>query len=135
MFETALDKEHLSWEEPLLDESSEFQESEKPDTMARSQNLEEEVNSPVNDDGDLPFSEPVAEKDDHSEDETQVEEPDPVTTKESRGVVREPSRLPQRRLGSKQPHLLLLNWRKEVVSKSKRARVNVSELLHDAFLA
>ena len=47
--------------------------------MARPQNLEEEVNSPMNDDGDLPFSEPVAEKDDHSGDETQVEEPDHVT--------------------------------------------------------
>ena len=56
-----------------------------------------------NDDGDLPFSEsPVAEKDDHSEDETQVEEPDPFT-EESRDVVREPLRPPQRRLTSKQP--------------------------------
>ena len=71
--------------------------------MARPQNLEEEVNSQMNDDGDLPFSEPpVPEKDDHSEDETQVEEPDPVTD-ESRDVVREPLRVPQRRLKSKQP--------------------------------
>ena len=31
MFETALDKENLSWEEPLLDESDEFHESEMPD--------------------------------------------------------------------------------------------------------
>ena len=102
MFETALDKENLSWGEPLLDESGEFHESEKPDMMARPQNQEEEVNSPMNDDGDLPFSEPVAEKDDHSEDETQAEEPDPVT-EESRDVVRELLRLPQRRLRSKQP--------------------------------
>ena len=51
----------------------------------------------------LSFSEPpVAEKDDHSEDETQVEEPDSVT-EESRDVVREPLRLPQRRLRSMQP--------------------------------
>ena len=64
--------------------------------------LEEEVNSPMNDDGDLPFSEPsVAEKHDHSEDETSVEEPDPVT-EESRDVVRESLRLPQRCLTSKQ---------------------------------
>ena len=51
----------------------------------------------------VPFSEPpVAEKDNHSEDETQVDEPDPVT-EESRDVVHEPLRLPQRRLTSKQP--------------------------------
>ena len=57
----------------------------------------------MNDDGDLPFSEPpVAEKDDHSKDETQVEEPEPITDN-SRDVVREPLRLPQRRLTSKQP--------------------------------
>ena len=79
----------------LLDESREVHESEKPDTMARPQNLEEEVHSPMNDDGDLPCSEPVAVK-------TQVEEPDPVT-EESRDVVREPLRLPQRCLRSKQP--------------------------------
>ena len=48
-----------------------------------------------------PISEPpVAEKEDHSEDETQVEEQDPVT-EESRDVVHEPMRLPQRRLKSK----------------------------------
>ena len=59
--------------------------------------------SPTNDDGDLPFPEPPAgERDDLSEDETQVAEPDPVT-EESRDVVREPLRLPQRRLRSKQP--------------------------------
>ena len=57
----------------------------------------------MNDDGDLPFSEPpVAEKDDHSKDETQVEELEPITDK-SQDVVREPLRLPQRRLTSKQP--------------------------------
>ena len=57
-----------------------------PDTVARLPILEEEVNSPVNDDCDLPISEqPIAEKEDHSEDETQVEEPDPVT-EESRGI-------------------------------------------------
>ena len=63
LFETALDKENLSWEEPLPDEPGEFHESEKPDTMAGSPKLEEEVNSPVNDDCDPPFSERlVAEK-------------------------------------------------------------------------
>ena len=99
--------------------------------MARPQNLEEEVNSPMNDDGDLPFSEPpAAEKDDHSEDEIEVEEPGP----DSRDVVREPLRLPQRRLTSKQPPPSA-EQEEGMESKSKRARVNVSELLHDAFLA
>ena len=103
LFETALDKENLSWEEPLLDESRKFHESETPDTTASLLNLDEVVNPPMSDDGDLPFSEPpVAEKDDHSEDETQVEEPDPIT-EESRDVVHEPLRPPQRRLRSKQP--------------------------------
>ena len=103
LFEMTLDNDNLSWKEPLLDKSGEFHESETPDTMARPQNLEEEVNSQMNDDGYLPFSEPpVPRKDDHSEDETQVEEPDPVT-EESRDVVREPSRLPQCRRKSKQP--------------------------------
>ena len=48
--------------------------------MAGPLNLDAEVNSPTNDDGGLPFSEPtVAEKVDHREDETPVVEPDPVT--------------------------------------------------------
>ena len=50
LFEKALDKENLSWEEPLLDESGEFHESETPHTLATPLNLEEEVNSPMNDD-------------------------------------------------------------------------------------
>ena len=62
------------------------------------------------------------EKDDHSEDETQVEEQDPVT-KESRDVVREPLRLLQRCLRSKRP---LTNRREkllflEAVSKQQNA--------------
>ena len=102
--------------------------------MARLLNLIEEVDSPMNDDGDFPFSEPpVAEKDDHSEDETQVEEQDPVTEK-SPDVVREPLRLPQRRLRSEQPPPSV-EPEEGMESKSKRARFNVSELLHDAFLA
>ena len=128
LFETALGKENLSWEGPLFDESGEFHESETPDTMARLLILSEEVNSPMNDDGEPP----VAEKDDHSEDKTQVEEPD-LATEESRGVVREPLRLPQRRLRSKQsPPSVELE--EGVESKFKKARVTVTELLHDAFL-
>ena len=83
LFETAIDEENRSWEDPLLDDSGEFQNLR----MARPLNLDEEVNSPMNDDGDLLFSEPpVAEKDDHREDETPVVEPDTVT-EESRDVV------------------------------------------------
>ena len=81
------------------------------------------------------FSErPVAEKDDHSEDETQVEGRDPVTAEESRDVVHELLRLPPRRLRSNQPPPSV-ELEEGVESKSKEARVNVSELLHDAFLA
>ena len=53
LFEMALETENLSWKERLLDESGEIHESETPDTMARPLNLEEEVNSPLNDEGDL----------------------------------------------------------------------------------
>ena len=73
----------------------------------------------MNDDGDLPFSEPpVSEKDNLSEDETQMEEPDPVT-EGSRDVVREPSKHPQRRLRSKQPPPSV-ELEEGVESKSKR---------------
>ena len=100
LFEIALDEENLSWEEPLLDESGEFLDTEMPNTAVERANLEEEVNSPVNDDGALPVSETLAaENDDHSEDETQSEEPDPVT-EESRDLERDQLR---RRLTQKQP--------------------------------
>ena len=58
LFGSALDKENLSWEEPLLDDSGDFPDAEMTGTAVKSPNLEEEVNSPVNDDGDLPVSEP-----------------------------------------------------------------------------
>ena len=51
LFEVTLDKENLSWEEPLLDNSGVFHESETPDTLARPLNFNEEVDSPMNDDG------------------------------------------------------------------------------------
>ena len=51
-----------------------------PDTAVEPPNLEEEANSPVNDDDGPPVSEPpVAENEDHNEGETVVEEPDLVT--------------------------------------------------------
>ena len=57
-----------------------------------------------------------------------------LSPEESRDVVREPLRLPQRRLISKQPPPSA-EQEEGMESKSKRARVNVSELLHDAFLS
>ena len=78
LFESALDKENLSWEELLLDESVKFPDAEMRDTLVGSPNLEEEIRSPVNDDCDLPVSEPQVSED-HSEYGTQVEEPDLVT--------------------------------------------------------
>ena len=133
LFEVALNKENLSWEKSLLDESGELHDSEMPDTVAGSPKLEEEGNAPLNDDCDPPISEPpIAEKEVHSEDETQVEEPD-LVTKDSRDIVREPLRLPQRRPTSKQPPPS--GEQEGTESKSKRAHVNVSELLHDASLA
>ena len=56
-------------------------------TAVKSPNLEENVNSPINDDGDLPVSEPsVTENEDHSEEEPQVEVSDLVTER-SRDMV------------------------------------------------
>ena len=82
LLESALDAENLSWEEPLLDDSDDFPDAEMPGTAMKSPNLEEEVNSPVNDDGDLPVSEPpVAEAEDHREGEPRVDMSDPVTEK------------------------------------------------------
>ena len=93
-------RDNLSCEEPLLDESGEFLDTEMPDTVVEQPNLEEEVNSPVNSDNDPPVSEPpVAENEDHNEDETQMEEPASVT-EESRDIVRDRLR---RRVTSKEP--------------------------------
>ena len=84
----------------MLHESGEFLDTEMPDTAAEPPNMEKEVNSPVNDDNDPSVSEPpVAENEDHSEHETQVEELDPVT-EASRDIVRAQSR---RRLISEHP--------------------------------
>ena len=103
LFESALDNKDLSGKEPLLDETGEFLNAEMPDTVAEPPILEKEVNSPMNDDDDPLFSElSVAENEDHSEDETPAVERDPIT-EESRDVLREPLRLPQRRLRLKQP--------------------------------
>ena len=135
-FENARNEEKLSWEEPLLNESCEF--PEMPDTAVEPPNLEEEVNSPVNDDDDPPVSEPpVAENEDHDEGETVVEELD-LVTEESPEVKHDQLR---RRLTSKQPWRIVRlpepSPEKEEVMESrlKKARVNVSELLHDAFFA
>ena len=61
-----------------------------PNTAVEPPNMEEEVNSPVKDDDDPPVSEPpVAENEDHSEDETAMEGLD-LVTEVSRDVVRRP---------------------------------------------
>ena len=93
---------------------------------------------PEHDDNGPPVSEPpVAENEDHSEDEKQVEKLD-LVTEESRNIERDQFR---RRLTSKQSRrierLPELSSEKEegMESRLKKARVNVSELLHDAFLA
>ena len=132
MFESALDKENLSWEEPLLDDSGDF-----PD--AHSSEIAElgRRGHPVNDDGDLPVSEPsVTENEDQSEDETQVEVSDLVTER-ARDIVRDQLR---RRLTSKQPPSTRygpepsIEEEERMQSTLKKARVDVSELLHDALL-
>ena len=91
----------------------------------------------MNDDCDPPVSEPpVTENEDHSENEPQVEESNPVTEK-SRGIVHDQLR---RRLTSKQPQSTHYgpepsHEEEEGMQPSlKKARVDVSELLHDAFL-
>ena len=100
LFESALDEESPSWEEPLLDDSGDCPDAEMTDTAVKSPSLEEEVNFFVNDDDDVPVSEPpITENEDHSENEPHVEESDPVTEK-SRGIVHDQLR---RRLTSKQP--------------------------------
>ena len=133
-FENALNEEKRSWEEPLLDESCEF--LEMPDTAVEPPNMEEEVNSPVNDDDDPPVSEPpVAENEDHDEGETVVEEPD-LVTEESPEVKHDQLR---RRLTSKQPRRIQRlpepspEEEEGIESRLKKARVNLLELLHDAF--
>ena len=103
-----------------------------PGTTAKSPKLEEEVNSPWNDDVDLPVSEPpVTENEDHSEDEPQVEVSHPVTDK-SRNIVHDQLRP---RLTSKQLRSVPSPVKEEGKQLSlKKACVNMSELLHDAFL-
>ena len=91
LFETALDGENLSWQESLL-ESGDFPETEEPDIAARPPHLEEEANSPMNEnDGSLVSEPPVAEDEDPNEGERQVEEPD-LVTEEFRGFERDHSR-------------------------------------------
>ena len=80
VFGHALDGENLSPEEPMLDESGEFLETETQDMATESPNLEEQANSPMGEDDGSPVSEPpVTEIEDPSEDKRQVEEPDLVT--------------------------------------------------------
>ena len=90
----------------------------------------------MDEDYDAPVSEPsVAESEDSDEDEWRVKKPKIVTAvgrdqlrkslKQSRKIKSLPEPSPE-----KEKDIV-----KEVESRLKRARVNVSELLHDAFIA
>ena len=111
LFETALDEENLLWEEPLLDESSEF--------TRHDGETAEDVNSPMNDDGDLPFSDrhlrrkTITVKTRHKW----------IRTEESRDVVHGPMRLPRHRLRSKHTPPSV-EPEEGVESKSKKSLVN-----------
>ena len=139
MFEHALDEENFSWGEPVLDESGEFLDAVMPDTAAEQPNFEGEINTSVNDDTDALVSEPsVAENDDPNEDERRVEEPD-IMAEGSRDIDHDQLRqsLKQFRRMERLPELCLEKEEemvKDMESRLKKARVNVSELLHDAFL-
>ena len=91
-----------------------------------SSNLEEEANSPVKDDNDSPVSEPPFAED---------EDPRSCDWEAFRGFERDQLR---RRLTWKQPRRVerrpeLSPEEEEEMERLKKARVNVSELLHDAF--
>ena len=138
MFEKALNGEHLSWEEPVPDESGGSRDIELPDMAAESPTLVRGDNPPVIDDDDgSPVPEPpIDEDEDPNEGERQVEEPD-LVTEESREIERNQLR---RRLTTKQSRLLghvpelSPEEKEEMESMLKKARANVSELLHDVFL-
>ena len=120
----------------MTDESGGSLDTEMPGMAAQPPTLEGEDSPPVTDDDDgSPVSEaPIDEDEDPSEGERQVEEPD-LVTEESREIEGDQLR---RRLTTKQSRKLRrvpelsLEDQEEMESK---ARANVSELLHDAFLA
>ena len=123
----------------MLDESGGSVDAEMPHLAAEPPTLEGEDSPPVfgGDDGSPVSEAPIDEDDDPKEGERQVEEPDRVTeeyreiqsdqfrrrrnTKQSRMLGHVPERSPEKEDGME--------------SSLKKARVNVSELLHDAFLA
>ena len=125
---------------PVLDKSGECLDAEVPDIVAEPPDLEGEIDTPVNDDNDGPVSEPsVAENEDPNEEDRRGKEPDfvaegsrdsePDQLRQSLKQSRRMDRLPELSFEKKEETV------KEMESRWKKARVNVSELLHDAFLA
>ena len=123
----------------MLDESGESIDVEMPDLAAEPPTHEGEESPPVfgDDDGSLVSEAPVDEDEDPNEGERHVEEPDRVT-EEPREIQSDQLR---RRLNTKQLRKLervpelSLDKEEGMGSSLKKARVNVSELLHDEFLA
>ena len=134
--EALFDKAVDAWEEPMLDECGGSLDTKMPDMAAELPTLEEEDSPPVIDDDDgSPVSEALNDEDkDPNEGERQVEEPDRVT-EESREIESDQLR---RRLTTKESRKLGLlpefspEERGDMESRLKKARANVSELLHDA---
>ena len=124
----------------MLDESGGSLDIEMPDMAAEPPTLVEGEDSPpvIDDDDGSPVSEaPIDKDEDLNEGERQVEEPD-LVTEESREIEIDQLR---RRLTTNQSRKLRrvpelsFEEKEEMESRLKKARANVSELLHDAFLA
>ena len=132
LFEKALQKDDLSWEEPLIDESGGSLDTEMPDMAAELPTLEREDSPPVidDDDGSLVSEAPIYEDEDPNEGQRQVEEPDLVTD-EPREIE---SHQLRRRLTTKQSRKLA---RVSELSPERRNGIEVENTrtrLHDAFL-
>ena len=139
LFEKALNGEDSSWEEPMLDESGRSLDTEMPDMAAEPPTLQGEDSPPVidDDDGSAVSETSIDEDEDANEGERQVNEPD-LVTEESREMESDQLR---RCLTTKQSRKMgrvpepSHEEKEEVEPRLKKARANVSELLHDAFLA
>ena len=89
LFDNALEEEHLSWKQPMLDEPGEWIDAEMPDTVAEPPHLEGGINTPVNDDNDAPvFEPPVAEDKDPNDEEQRLKVPD-IVAEGSRDIERD----------------------------------------------
>ena len=120
LFEKALDVKDLACEESMLDKSYGSLDTEMPDTAAEPPPLEGEDSPPVIDEDD---GSPVSEAPIDPEASREVESDQlrrSLTTKRSRKLGRVPE--------------LSFEEKEEMESRLKKARANVSELVHDAFL-